>query len=221
MFCSVRCASVFVIKGSCFFFQQTWWIFLDLSGERPWKSWWFYQNTLVSLGSNWWRWWCGGFCGVCLTIARKRKYWEHHHSNISSQTRNYFTYQLPQPEAGASQLQPIQVGYSIPIFCCISYIIVRYFVPIKGIAHSARTYGFRRSFAWILLCLGKHPTRGSHPHNSLGHFSSNKLASFRQPYNYQFPSWCRADQLYIFCHHSSVVSMVLAPIPSLYGAINS
>jgi hypothetical protein len=38
-----------------------------------------------------------------------------------------------------SQLQPIQVGYSIPVFCCIAYIIARYFAPITGIGHSART----------------------------------------------------------------------------------
>jgi hypothetical protein len=39
----------------------------------------------------------------------------------------------------ASQLQSIQVGYSIPVFCCISYIIAWYIVPITGIGHSART----------------------------------------------------------------------------------
>jgi hypothetical protein len=38
-----------------------------------------------------------------------------------------------------SQLQPIQVGYSIPVFCCISYIVAWYFVPITCIGHSACT----------------------------------------------------------------------------------
>jgi hypothetical protein len=36
-------------------------------------------------------------------------------------------------------LQPIQVGYSIPVFCCISYIVAWYFVPITCIGHSAHT----------------------------------------------------------------------------------
>jgi hypothetical protein len=36
-----------------------------------------------------------------------------------------------------SQLQPIQVGYLIPVLSCISYITSRYFIQEKGTAHCA------------------------------------------------------------------------------------
>jgi hypothetical protein len=58
----------------------------------------------------------------------------------------------------SSQLQPIQVGYSIPVFCCISYIVAWYFVPITCIGHSSRTAMQQES----------HDTSFNVPHKKVG-----------------------------------------------------
>jgi hypothetical protein len=69
-------------------------------------------------------------------VVKTMSHWK---VKISTNTREYETNVSPTKDQSTSQLQPIQVGYSIPVFCCIAYIIARYFVPITGIGHSART----------------------------------------------------------------------------------
>jgi hypothetical protein len=72
--------------------------------------------------------------------------------------RFYLAEQAPICKGKSSQLQPIQVGYSIPVFCCISYIVAWYFVPITCIGHSARTAMQQES----------HDTSFNVPHKKVG-----------------------------------------------------